>query len=107
MFWMSCCNLLKRAAMFRVYKCAELINCVFKVHVGSRQMEGKYVIKQNSVLRHNKVSRPSRAIDGQQWKQRRAGNVQDYVDEAAKTKVGLPSAGDVVKTGSLKGDPIP
>ena len=35
------------------------------------------------------------------------GKVQDYVEEAAKTKVGLPTAGDVVKTGSLKGDPIP
>jgi hypothetical protein len=70
-------------------------------------MDGKYVIQQNFVLRHTKVRRPSRAIDGRQWKQRRAGKFQEYVEEAAKTKVGLPTAGDVVKTGSLKGDPIP
>ena len=90
----------------RVYKCAEHINCVFKVHVGGRQMNGKLVIMQNSVLRHTKVCCPSRAIDGRQRKQWRTVKVKEYVEEAAKTKVRLPTDGDV-RIGSLKGDPIP
>ncbi|KAI2506926.1 MULE transposase domain [Fragilaria crotonensis] len=58
---------------FRVYKCAEHVNCVFKVHVGKRRIDGKYVIKKKqSVLRHTTVRRPLKASDGRQWKQRRA-----------------------------------
>ena len=35
------------------------------------------------------------------------GKVQEYVEEAAKTMVGLPTAGDVVKSGLWKWNPIP
>ena len=48
---------------FRVYKHAEHPNCEFKVPVGKRQVDGKIVIMHNSILRHTKVCRPSRAID--------------------------------------------
>ena len=92
---------------FRLYKCVEHVNCTFRVHVGRRRLDGRYVIKKQSVMRHTNVRRPSKDKNGRQWKERRAGRVKEFVTEASKKKLGSPTTRDVITEAMLKGEVFP
>jgi len=92
---------------FRLYRCVEHLNCTFRVHIGRRRFDGRYVIKKQSVMRHTKVNRPSKDKNGRKWKERRAGRVEEIIAEASKMTSGSPSTRDVMTVASLKGEDFP
>ena len=115
------------AGKFRVYHCVEHKDCVFKVHVGRRRKDGKFVIKDKlSFFGHKKYAdvdyyeaHHSRNIEeGHQWRRARVHRVQEYVLEAVQTaqaanpkvsdvlESGLVTARHVMEVGAMKGDPI-
>jgi Ulp1 protease family, C-terminal catalytic domain len=92
---------------FRLYRCVEHLNCTFRVHIGRRRLDGRYVIKKQSVMRHTKVHRPSKDKNGRKWKERRAGRVEEIIAEASNMTSGSPSTRDVMTMASLKGEDFP
>ncbi len=84
-------------ARFRLYKCVEHKNCTFRVHiVGRRRLDGRFVIKKQSVMKHTTLCRPSKDKNGRIWKERRAGRLDEFVSEASKIKSGFPTTQDII-----------
>jgi hypothetical protein len=66
------------------------------------------VFYKKSLYKHNGCRCPSRASDGQRWKQRRAGKLEGIIVHVANAKKDKPAPADVVKTAAmLKGKVVP
>ena len=82
---------------FRLYVCREHINCTFEIFVGKRRGDGMLLVKR-VVATNTKERRQPLAVDGRQWKKRRAGKLDNMIAEVRKSKNDNPTPADVIKT---------
>ena len=52
--------------------------------------------------RHTELRRPARAADGRNWKRRRHTKLDAVVEQVVRTKDGIPTPADVIKTAATK-----
>ena len=92
---------------FRQYVCKEHVNCTFQIFVGRHRGDGMFSLKRIDA-RHSEEPRDARARDGQMWKQRRCGKLDNMIVQVVRTKKEKPTPADVVKTAATQlGEVVP
>jgi hypothetical protein len=73
------------------------MQCPFEIRFSRRRSDGLFVISRMRT-KHTDIRRPAKAKGGRKWKKRRHAKLNDLVVQILKTKDGLPTPSDLIKT---------
>ena len=73
------------------------MQCPFEIRFSRRRSDGLFVISRMKT-KHTDIRRPAKAKGGRKWKKRRHAKRNDLVVQILKTKDGLPTPSDLIKT---------